>query len=106
MLAFLFVLGSCDDEASDQQKILGTWISGDNVYKLEFTDSDSFLKNGVPYDYTLFSDSIQIRYNGMLDIYVQPTKHKYSLKKNVLEIDFSNKSCYGFPLEKIMFERK
>ena len=100
------VLVSCIDDNISQQRILGTWISTDKKDTLDFVDNNSFYKNRDHYDYKLFRDSIEIRYNGMLYIYVHPTKHKYSLDHNTLIIDLSNKSCYGFDLQKMTFIRK
>jgi len=100
------VLVSCSDDNISQQRILGTWISTDKKETLNFVDNNSFYKNQDHYDYKLFRDSIEIRYNGMLDVYVHPTKHKYSLNQNTLIIDLSNTFCYGFDLQKMTFIRK
>ena len=100
------VLVSCSDDNTSQQRILGTWISTDKKDTLNFVDNNSFYKNQDHYDYKLFRDSIEIRYNGMLDVYVHPTKHKYSLNQNTLIIDLSNTFCYGFDLQKMTFIRK
>ena len=99
-------LASCSDNTVSQQRILGSWISIDKKDTLDFVDNNSFYKNQDHYDYKLFRDSIEIRYNGMLYVYVHPTKHKYSLDQNTLIIDLSNTSCYGFELQKMNFIRK
>jgi len=110
-LLFIFFISvitlvSCSDNTTvNQQNMLGTWISIDKKDTLNFVDNNSFYKNQDHYDYELSGDSIEIRYNGMLMVYVHPTKHKYSLKDDVLIIDFSNKSCYGFDLQKMTFMR-
>ena len=106
LLICVSVLVSCSDDNISLQRILGTWISTDKKDTLNIADNNSFYKNGDHYDYKLSGDSIEIRYNGMLDVYVHPTKHKYSLDHNTLIIDLSNKSCYGFDLQKMTFIRK
>ena len=110
-LLFLFficalVLVSCGDDNISQQRILCTWISTDKKDTLDFVDNNSFYKSQDHYDYKLSRDSIEIKYNGMLMVYVHPTKHKYSLDHNTLIIDLSNTSCYGFELQKMNFIRK
>ena len=99
-------LASCSDNTVSQQRILGTWISTDKKDTLDFVDNNSFYKSQDHYDYKLARDSIEIKYNGMLMVYVHPTKHKYSLDHNTLIIDLSNTSCYGFELQKMNFIRK
>lgn len=105
VLLSCITLSGCVDESLIQQKILSTWISTDKRVTLDFVDNDSFYKNGDNYDYKLYGDSIKVRYNGMLDIYVSPTMHKFSLEKNVLIIDFSNRNCYGFELNKATYTK-
>jgi len=104
-LISVITLVSCSDDTVNQQNVLGIWISIDKKDTLDFVDNNSFYKNQDHYDYELSGDSIEIRYNRMLMVYVHPTKHKYSLKDDVLIIDFSNKSCYGFDLQKMTFMR-
>lgn len=98
-------LVSCSDDTVNQQNMLGIWISIDKKDTLDFVDNSNFYKNKDHYDYELSGDSIEVKYRGMLFIDVTPTKHKYSLKDDVLIIDFSNKSCYGFDLQKMTFMR-
>lgn len=102
----LILIISCDNEATNQEKILGTWISTDKSVTLDFIDNNSFHKNGDNYDYKLYDDSIEVRYNGILKIFVSSTKHKYTLSGKTLIIDFSNKICYGFDSQKATFMKK
>lgn len=106
LLISFVALISCRDDTVNQQNILGTWISIDKKDTLNFVDNNNFYKNRDHYDYKPSRDSIEIRYNGMLDVYVHPTKHKYSLDHNALIIDLSNTSCYGFDLQKMTFIKK
>jgi hypothetical protein len=95
-----------DDEIVNRERILGTWISEDKNDSLNFTDNTNFYKNGDHFDYTLYKDSIEVAYSGVLYIYVLPTKHKYLLTGDNLTIDFSNRSCFGFDREVEHFIRK
>jgi hypothetical protein len=111
LLATALHFVSCDkdiDTATDN-KILGTWISLDKSDTLDFVDNNSFYKTvGIPndhYNYSLEADSIEIQYKGVLKILVRPTKHKYQLDNNTLEIEFSNKMCYGFERKEITFNK-
>ena len=111
---FLFVIGlmvlftGCkkDDEIDNREKILGTWTSEDKNDTLDFTDKTNFYKNGDHFDYTLYKDSIEVAYSGVLYIYVLPTKHKYLLTGDNLTIDFSYRPCFGFDREVEHFIRK
>ena len=85
-----------DDFETNQEKLLGLWVSQNKVDTLEFVDQSSFYKNHDHFDYNLTNDSIGIRYRGILYIGVHSTRHKYSLIDNSMTIDFTNKQCYGF----------
>jgi hypothetical protein len=102
----LFTGCNKDDEIVNREKILGTWISNDHIDTLEFTDKASFYKNRDHFDYTLYNDSIEIAYSGVLLILVMPSKHKYQLKGDNLMIDFSNRHCFGFEMEVEHFTRQ
>jgi len=102
ILLALSMIG-CDkyNLVKNKEMILGTWISLDESDTLDIVDERNFYKSsiGMHYDrylYTLFVDSIEIGYSGILYIAVKPTTHKYSLEGDLLTIDFSNKICYGF----------
>lgn len=102
----VITLVSCSDDTTvNQQNMLETWISIDKKDTLDFVDNSNLYKNKNHYGYKLFGDSIEVKYSGILFVNVTPTKHKYSLKDDVLIIDFSNKSCYGFDLQKMTFMR-
>jgi hypothetical protein len=108
-LIFTIVLASgCrkDDEIVNREKILGTWISEDQIDTLDFTDKANFYKNGDHFDYTLYNDSIEVAYSGELYILVMPSKHKYQLTGDNLIIDFSNRYCFGFDREVEHFTRE
>jgi len=101
----VITLVSCSDDTTvNQQNMLGTWISIDKKDTLDFVDNSNFYKNKDHYNYELSGDSIEVKYSGML-IYIASTKHKYWLKDDALIIDFSNKLCYGFDLQKMTFLR-
>ena len=111
-LVFAITLISCEEQILDhnQETILGTWISVNNTDTLDFVNDSSFYRSSLNmrydhYDYKLYRDSIKIRYRGKLYIYVYPTKHKYSIDKNTLIIDFTNKNCYGFSRQVITFNK-
>ena len=111
-VAFSIVFG-CDkaSEISTENKIIGTWISADKSEILEFVNTTSFYRSSTTmkydhYDYKLLNDSIKIGYNGILNILVTPTLHSYKLSGEKLTIDFSNRQCYGFELEKIDYYKK
>ncbi len=102
----LFCNTGCEkDKVPEAADLLGTWESVDPGYKLEFTTEKDFLKNGDHYNYWLAGDSITIQYSGVLYIFVKPTTHSFSLKGNILTIDF-RPLCYGFEAKKIAFSRK
>lgn len=97
-----------DEIEKDQKELIGTWIAVDKSDTLEFNSENDFLKsNGYMiadhYDYALFKDSIEIGYRGIMYVLVYPTMHSYSIDNGKLVIDFSNKQCYGFPLQKITY---
>ncbi len=107
-LIMLLSLSNCSNDDDNSSQIeLGAWISSDKADTLDFKTQNNFYKSNASmknekFDYKFLpKDSIQIRYSGGLFINVQPTNHKYSLKKNELTIDFTNKYCYGFE-EKII----
>ena len=111
-LVFAITLISCEEQILDrnQETILGTWISVNNTDTLDFVNDSSFYRSSLNmrydhYDYKLYRDSIKIRYRRKLYIYVYPTKHKYSIDKNTLIIDFTNKNCYGFSRQVITFNK-
>ena len=112
-IMIVLVLASCEknQDSSSQDHILGTWISEENNDTLNFADSTNLLRSNINmhsdhYDYQLINDSIRIGYSGRLYIYVIPSMHKYLLNGNNLTIDFSNRHCYGFALQKINYTRK
>jgi hypothetical protein len=105
--AFLILLAlstmGCDkyNLENNKEMILGTWVSLDKNDTLDIVDENRFYKTvgtmqNELFSYELFVDSIEIVYSGSLYILVYPTKHKYSLDKERLTIDCSNKNCYGF----------
>lgn len=112
LVGVIFLTGCAKDEIETNQKaILGTWISTDKSDTLHFTTQNDFYhSNGQMvynhYDYELFKDSVQICYRGELYIYVTPTMHSYSMDKDQLIIDFSNRQCYGFPLKKVTYTKE
>ena len=117
LIGVLFVMAimliSCDkdEESSNVDAILGTWISTDKSDTLDFVDKTNFYKSNIEYrhdqfDYILEKDSIEIGYSGIRMVLVQATSHKYSLNGNNLTIDFSNKNCYGFDLKVMNYSRK
>ena len=110
LLIMVIFLTNCtkDEIETNQKELLGTWIAVDKSDTLEFASENDFLKsNGYMvsdhYDYALFKDSIEIGYRGIMYVLVYPTMHKYSIENSNLTIDFSNKQCYGFALEKMTY---
>lgn len=109
LLLVIFLTNCSKDEIDTKQKeLLGTWIAADKSDTLEFTSENDFLKsNGYMvsdhYDYALFKDSIEIGYRGIMYVLIYPTMHKYSIDNGSLSIDFSNKQCYGFPLQEMTY---
>ena len=106
------VVLSCErnEKGYAKEDILGEWISIDRSDTLDFVTENDFYKScgymhHDHYDYHLFQDSIQIKYEGVLMILISPTKHKYSLENDILTIDFTNKSCYGFSDEIMIYEK-
>jgi hypothetical protein len=112
IMIVLISLGCKKDQGiSNQDQILGTWISVDKIDTLNFVDRTNLWRSDINmnldhYDYQLINDSIKIGYSGKLYIYVLPTKHRYYLNGNNLSIDFSNRLCYGFDLRVINYNRK
>lgn len=108
----IFLTNCSEDEIRiNQKEILGTWIAVDKSDTLEFTSESDFNKsNGYMisdhYDYELFKDSIEIRYRGKMYVFVYPTMHQYSIDNGNLIIDFSNKQCSGFPLQKMTYAKE
>ena len=104
----LLILSSCEKKPTDNKNLLGTWISTDLIDTVEFrTDHDFYKTVGIPhdhFDYCTIGDSMTIRYNGALYIYVLPKNHFYNLNGNSLTIDLNN--CYGFRNQIITFLRK
>ena len=110
-LAFFATNCKKSELKTNQEELLGTWVSIDKTDTLEFTSENDFYKSNGDmssdhYDYELFNDSIEIRYNGILFILVHPTNHKYSINNNQLTIDFSNKMCYGFNAQEISYTKE
>ena len=110
LITFAFLATNCEKSyiETNQEELLGTWVSTDKTDTLEFTSETDFYKSNGDmsydhYDYELFNDSIKIRYNGILFILIHPTNHKYSIDNNQLTIDFSNKMCYGFNAQEISY---
>jgi len=96
----------------NDELLLGTWISTDNIDTIEFTSVHDLYKiiSDVKdhYDYSLTGDSILITYNGinMPLIYLGPSKMRFcQLNGNDLTIDFRN-AYYGFSNQIILFHRK
>jgi hypothetical protein len=113
LFMIICILISCekDKDSSNHDNILGKWISIDKSDTLDFVDKTDFYKSNIDFrhdhfDYILDNDSIKIGYNGIRMVLVQPTKHKYSLNGNNLNIDFSNRNCYGFDLKVMNYIRK
>jgi hypothetical protein len=111
MIALIFLGCKKDQGISNQDQILGTWISVDKIDTLNFVDRTNLWRSDINmysdhYDYQLINDSIKIGYSGKLYIYVLPTKHRYYLNGNNMSIDFSNRLCYGFDLRVINYIRK
>ena len=106
----VILLSGCEKNNSDINKtLLGTWISTDLVDTIEFTTDKDFYKRIYSikdhFDYSLKQDSITMRYNGVLYIYVLPTTHKYKINGDLLTIDF-RPHCYGFREQEIQFKKK
>ena len=100
------MISGCEkNNTNDFRNFLGTWVSKDLSDTLDFRDEHDLFSNGDHYDYSLSKDSITIRYNGRLFIYVNPTTHFCQINGNKLTIDF-RPQCYGFRNEKVEFERK
>ena len=100
-----------DDNLTPEEQILGVWVSTSTDDILDFTDEDTFYKSNKnihnePYRYQLEKDSIEIQYSGESFIAMPPTKHKYSMSGSRLTIDFTNKGCFGFPLELLTFVKR
>lgn len=106
LVTSLFAGCNKDDEIVNREKILGTWISEDQNDTLDFTDKSNFYKNSDHFDYTLYNDSIEVAYSGVLLILVMPGKHKYQLNGDNLMIDFSNRICFGFERKVEHFTRQ
>jgi len=112
MTSIFILLAGCNDESLklNQNRILGTWISTNNLDTLHFLDDSNFFKSSSTmhydhFDYQLFTDSIKVGYSGVLYISVKPTMHKYSLTEGSLMIDFENQQCYGFDLIKMTYDK-
>jgi hypothetical protein len=111
----LLVLGTMNckkNSGRNDEPLLGTWISTDNLDTLEITTGHDLYKmiSGIKdhYDYSLSGDSILITYNGlnMPYIYLGPSKMRFcQLNGNDLTIDFRS-AYYGFSNELILFHRK
>jgi hypothetical protein len=113
LISFFLILISCnrEKEITNQDNLLGTWISIDSKDTLYFRDKTNFYKsNGFMqydhYDYQVDNDSLKIGYSGKLYILVLPTKHKFQLNENELIIDFRSKYCFGFDLQLMKYIKK
>ena len=113
LIVVVTLLTSCskDEIETNQNELLGTWISTDKSDTLYFVNiKDFYRSNGHMvydhFDYKLFKDSIEIGYSGKMYILVMPTMHKYSLDKGKLTIDFGNKRCYGFDLKEMTYTKE
>jgi len=116
IILFICTLFSCtkdytkENEITSQTLILGTWVSVDKSDTLEFAnENDLYQSNSTVrhdhFDYTIYNDSIEIGYDGILYILVLPTKHKYFFNGDDLTIDFSNRNCYGFDKQSITYTK-
>ena len=108
LFVFSLIFFSCE---KNQEKLLGKWVSTDKSDTLDFVDGSNFYKSSINmrhdhYDYQLFKDSIKIGYSGKLYVLVTPTFHRYFFDETNLVIDFSNKSCYGFPLKEMIYAKE
>lgn len=113
LLMIVLIIVSCqkDQNASNPDNLLGTWISTDKSDTLYFIDATNLYNSNTSmhydhYDYKLIDDSLKIGYSGRLYIYVLPTMHSFHLDGNKLSIDFSKKSCYGFDLEVMNYTKR
>jgi hypothetical protein len=108
LVVIIFTISSCskDELEINQENLMGVWVSSTYIDTLEFVNQNSFYKNHDHFDYNLTSDSIEIRYRGILYIGVHPTNHKYSITDKVLTIDFTNKHCFGFSNTIETFEKQ
>lgn len=104
------MLYSCENNTVSGDDLTGEWVDtekADTIYVIDDTNFYHSAKNlhQVHYVYSIHGDSITIKYNGMLKIYVRPTTHYFKLKKDELMIDLTNRMCYGFPEEKMHYKR-
>jgi len=113
LLLILVTSSGCqkDDNLTPEVQIPGVWVSTSTDDILDFTDEVTFYKSNKnihdePYRHQLEKDSIEIQYVGESLIAVPPTKHKYTISGSRLTIDFSNKTCYGFPQTSISFTKE
>lgn len=91
----LFVLSCFTQCKKDDYTLIGTWKSQDNIETMRIVDGTHLYRlfsggSEEPYTYKLSNDSIIMQYCGESFVAVPPTKHKYSLSKNTLTIDYSN----------------
>lgn len=108
LLLFIgLIFSSCSEDVLEmnQDRLKGTWISTNRLDTLEFVNNNSFFKNSDHFEYNLAQDSIEVRYNGILYILVQPTRHNYTLTDDILVIDFTN-DCFGFESTVQTFEKQ
>jgi hypothetical protein len=106
IVLILVVISGCEKSSSNDFKdFLGTWVSTDLSDTLDFRTEHDLYSNRDYYVYSLSRDSITIRYDGKMFIYVSPTTHFYQLNGNKLTIDF-RPFCYGFNNQITEFSRK
>jgi len=104
------LISGCEKTNVTSDDLIGEWIDESKADTIRFIDDANFYRSTKNmhydhYDYSIKGDSITIRYNGMLKIYVQSTTHYFKLKGNELMIDLTNSMCYGFPEEKMYYKK-
>ena len=105
VIAFFFLIISCEKDDTSDNMILGTWISEDKIDTLKFLDDQTFKKSYHTFLYNRNIRKITIQYSGPNYILVSPSTHNYTLTSDELKIDFTN-GCYGFNSEIINFIRQ
>jgi hypothetical protein len=112
LLLTSLILYNCHKEPSstNQDKILGKWISVDKSDTLDFADNQYFYHSSEythndQFVYHLEKDSIQIQYIGNPSIFIEPSKYKYTIDDKKLTINFSRVHCVGFAQVDIIFNK-
>ena len=105
----LLLLSGCEKTVTGDD-LNGEWVAGTIKDTLYIIDDSNFFHSSKNmhydhYDYSVQGDSLEIGYSGMMMILVKKTKHRFKLDGDELTIDFSNKLCFGFPKEKLMYRR-